>query len=61
MEELTKNKLGGVLRCRIIGCMDNIQDHTYESANRVYDANALCPTIPTGCGGGHTPKIIVRK
>ena len=48
------------LKCRIIGQMDNTQDHTFESANRIYDAFYLCPTIPTSCGGGHTPKVLVR-
>ena len=43
---------------RIIGNMDNTIDHTFESANRVYDKEQLCPTIPT-CGGGNIqPKII---
>ena len=37
--------------------MDNTIDHTYESANRVYDKNNLCPTIPSA-GGGIQPKII---
>ena len=46
---------------RVVGMMDNTTDHTFESANRVYDKNALCPTIPTGCGGGHTPKLIDEK
>lgn len=42
----------------IIGCMDNTVDHTFESANRVYDRNGLCPTIPT-CGGGNIqPKVL---
>lgn len=27
--------------------MDNTLDNTFESANRVYDKNGLCPTIPT--------------
>ena len=40
--------------------MDNTVDHTFESANRVYSSNALAPTIPTNCGGGHLPKIIVK-
>ncbi len=35
----------------IIGQMDNTIDHTFESANRVYDGRECCPTIPT-CGGG---------
>lgn len=39
--------------------MDN-SDGTYESANRVYGSCGLAPTIPTSCGGGHTPKV-VRK
>lgn len=45
--------------CVVIGQMDNIQDHTYESANRIYSCYGLCPTIPTSCGGGHTPKVLV--
>ena len=46
---------------RIIGKMDNTLDHTFECANRVYDTNALSPTI-TNCGGGGNlqPKIIVE-
>lgn len=43
----------------VIGKMDHTMDNTFESANRVYDKNGVCPTIPTGCGGGHHPKIIV--
>lgn len=42
----------------VIGQMDNTIDHTFESANRVYDVNALAPTLPTCCGGGLQPKII---
>lgn len=38
--------------------MDNTIDHTFESANRVYDKNQLCPTIPTCAGGGIQPKVI---
>ena len=45
-------------RVRVIGSMDNRLDHTFESANRVYDANCLCPTIPTCGGGGIQPKVI---
>ena len=41
--------------------MDNTADHTFESANRVYDKDGLCPTIPTGTGGGHLPKILTRQ
>lgn len=36
-------------RINIIGQMDN-SDGTFESANRIYDANGIAPTIPT-CGG----------
>lgn len=49
------------LACRVVGQMDNTTDHTFESANRVYDKDGLCPTIPTGTGGGHLPKILTRK
>ena len=42
----------------VLGNMDNTIDHTFESANRVYDKNNLCPTIPTCAGGGIQPKII---
>ena len=41
-----------------MGQMDNMMDHTLESANRVYDSSGLSPTIPTCCGGGHQPKIL---
>lgn len=41
--------------------MDNRLDHTFESANRVYDENGLCPTIPTCGGGGIQPKVIEVK
>lgn len=46
------------MEVKIIGKMDNTIDHTYESANRVYDKNSLCPIIPTIAGGGQQPKII---
>lgn len=36
----------------IIGCMDHTIDHTFESANRVYGTDGVCPTLPTQCGGG---------
>ena len=48
------------MNVKIIGCMDNTMDNTFESANRVYDKDGLCPTIPTCCGGGHEPKIIEK-
>ncbi len=44
---------------RIIGQMDNKIDHTFESANRIYDISGLSPTLPTGCGGGHIPKVLI--
>ena len=40
----------------IIGEMDN-SDGTFESANRIYGHRGAAPTIPTACGGGHTPKV----
>ena len=41
--------------------MDHTMDNTFESANRVYDKDGLCPTIPT-CGGGNIqPKGIEEK
>ena len=43
---------------RILGQMDNSIDHTFESANRVYDKLGLCPTIPTCASGGSQPKVI---
>ncbi len=38
--------------------MDHTLDHTFESANRVYDKAQLCPTIPTCAGGNIQPKVI---
>ena len=38
--------------------MDNTIDHTFESANRVYDVGGCSPTINTCGGGGLQPKII---
>ena len=40
--------------------MDNTLDNTFESANRVYDTDNLCPTIPTCAGGNIQPKVIAR-
>lgn len=45
---------------KVIGNMDNTIDHTFESANRVYDQDGLCPTIPT-CGGGNIQPKIIEK
>lgn len=49
------------MRVKVIGQMDNTQDHTLESANRVYDIQGLAPTIPTCGGGGIQPKILVNQ
>lgn len=48
------------MEVKIIGQMDNTIDHTFESANRVYDKNGLSPTINTCGGGGLQPKIIIE-
>jgi DNA (cytosine-5)-methyltransferase 1 len=45
-------------KINIIGHMDNTKDHTFESANRVYNSSGLCPTIPTCGGGGIQPKVL---
>ena len=45
-------------KIKIIACMDNTADHTFESANRIYDRNGLCSTIPTCGGGGIQPKVL---
>lgn len=47
-----------VLEVKVIGQMDNTIDHTFESANRVYDTGGCSPTINTCGGGGLQPKII---
>ena len=41
--------------------MDNTIDNTFESANRVYDCNGLCPTIPAMAGGGYVPMVPTIK
>lgn len=46
------------MEIKIIGKMDHTMDHTFESANRVYGTEGICPTLPT-CGGGNIqPKIM---
>lgn len=45
----------------VIAMMDNTMDHTFESANRIYGVGGVSPTIPTSCGGGHTPKILEMR
>ena len=49
------------MEIKIIAQMDNTIDNTFESANRIYDVEGLAPTLPTGCGGGHTPKILEAR
>lgn len=46
---------------KIIGQMDNTIDHTFESANRVYDIGGVAPTMNTCGDGGLQPKIIETK
>ena len=43
---------------KIIGQMDNTIDHTFESANRVYDTEGVSPTLPTCAGGNIQPKVL---
>lgn len=43
---------------KVIGQMDNTIDHTFESANRVYDVDGVAPTMNTCGGGGLQPKIL---
>lgn len=51
----------GAVEIKIVGKMDHTLDHTFESANRVYDKNGICPTLPTCAGGNHQPKVIDIK
>lgn len=54
-----KHDLGVVeMEVKVIGQMDNTIDHTFESANRVYDVGGCSPIINTCGGGGLQPKII---
>lgn len=46
------------MEVKVIGQMDNTIDHTFESANRVYDVGGISPTINTCGGGGLQPKIL---
>ena len=46
------------MEVKVIGQMDNSIDHTFESANRVYDVRGVAPTINTCGGGGLQPKIL---
>lgn len=47
------------ITCKVIGQMDNTIDHTFESANRVYDSEGIAPALNTCGGGGLQPKVIV--
>lgn len=49
------------MEVKVIAQMDNTIDHTFESANRIYDTNGIAPTIPTCGGGGIQPKILEVK
>lgn len=49
------------MEVKVIGQMDNTIDHTFESANRVYDVGGVSPTINTCGGGGLQPKILEDK
>ena len=54
-----KHDLGVVMAdVKIIGQMDNTIDHTFESANRVYDVDGVAPTMNSCGGGGLPPKIL---
>ena len=54
-----KHDLGVVMAdVKIIGKMENTIDHTFESANRVYDVGGVAPTVNTCGGGGLQPKIL---
>lgn len=46
------------MEVKVIGQMDNTIDHTFESANRVYNTDGLSPTIPTCAGGNIQPKVL---
>lgn len=34
---------------------------TFESSNRVYSPNGICPTIITMGGGNRQPKVLIIK
>ena len=46
---------------KIIGQMDNMIDHTFESSNRVYDTDGVAPAMTTCGGGGLQPKILEEQ
>ena len=41
--------------------MDHTLDHTFESANRVYDVKGISPTTNCCGGGGLQPKIVAMR
>ena len=49
------------MEVKVIGQMDNTMDHTFESANRVYDVGGCAPTMNTCGGGGLQPKILEEQ
>lgn len=49
------------MEVKVIGQMDNTIDHTFESANRVYDVDGVAPTMNTCGGGGLQPKILEEQ
>ena len=49
------------MEVKVMAQMDNTIDHTFESANRIYDINGLAPTMNTCGGGGLQPKILEIK
>ena len=49
------------MQVKVIAQMDNTIDHTFESANRIYDINGIAPTVNTCGGGGLQPKILEIK
>lgn len=55
---LSRSDSAKIMEVKVIGQMDNTIDHTFESANRVYDVGGVSPTINTCGGGGLQPKII---
>jgi DNA (cytosine-5)-methyltransferase 1 len=36
---------------------DTKWERFHESSRRIYDAEGISPTLPTGAGGGHIPKL----
>ena len=57
-----KHDLGVIMAdVKVIGQMDNTIDHTFESANRVYDVGGVAPAMNTCGGGGLQPKILEAK